>query len=286
MTERDCERWIAIADAAVLGEPVSAADREFEREHQSACPRCRGEASTWSSLRPSRLQVVPNAEDVDEILKLAARDPSRSSPRARTVQISPRAVALGTGAALLAAAAATALWLASSEGRLVSNSPIATAVDSAPSAATTSERTPLVAGRQARATCHEVTLGITLCMTAGTELSSVELSPPHRAVQLVHGHVVASVASQPPGTSFSIATKDGKVTAVEAELGVEVSPNGESWARVHRGKAMARSAGAPRETFLAPEQATRLGSDEARPVAAAERARDSELSSLAPGKGR
>jgi ferric-dicitrate binding protein FerR (iron transport regulator) len=271
MTDRDCERWIAIVDAEVLGESLSAAEREFEREHQAACPRCRSEASIWSTLRPSRLQVVPSAEDVDEILKLAARDDSGRTPSARGMRVSPRAIAVCSGATLIAAAAGVALWLASSESSF----------ERGASVAAVSEKAPLVAGRYPRSTCNEVASGITLCVAAGSELSSVELAPPHRSFQLDRGHLVASIAAQPPGTSFSVATKDGKVTVVGAELGVEVAANGESWARVHQGKALARAAGAPRETFLAPEQTTHLGTDEIQPVAAAERARDLQLLSLA-----
>lgn len=288
MMHRDCERWSAISDAAVLGEPVSSADRQFELEHQAACPRCRGEASIWASLRPSRLQVVPSEEEVEELLSLVATETFLVNPPPARASLPPRAVA--ATAALFAVAAGLIFWLNTptdtAEGLKKATAfsytptPKPTTTAAPPQQPATVEREPSTAMRArhyAKDTCSEVVAGITLCVAAGSEISSMELLPPHRVVRLVRGRAVASLVPQPSGTSFSIATKDGKVTAVGTKFTVEVGAHGESWARVHHGKVVVRGTRPVGETFLLAGQATRLGSEKIEPVTSPDRVRDLRL---------
>jgi FecR protein len=288
MMHRDCVKWSAISDAAVLGEPVSSADREFELEHQATCARCRGEASIWASLRPSRLQLVPSEDEVEEVLSLVSTETYLVEPPAR-VTVGPRALA--ATAALLAMAAGLVLWLktpgkdAADQGMgatAAAYSPPVTTAVRPPSPSVTQGALPTVKARHyATDTCSDVVDGITLCFAAGSEVSSMELLPPHRVVRLVRGRAVASLVPQAPGTSFSIATKDGSVTAVGTQFTVEVGSHGESLARVHHGKVVVRGSRPGAETFLVAGQATRLGSEKIEAVAAPDRSRDVRLLSRA-----
>ncbi len=274
--ERDCERWIAIVDAAVLGDPVPASDREFERDHRAACARCRGEASLWSSLRPSRLQAVPSAEDVDEIVQLFAKEAS-VPPGADSPKGSWRVVAMTAGAVLMAAAAGLVLWLTSLDGAVPGRL--------SPSVVSPGARSLLV-GRYAADTCGDAGAGVVLCVFAQSELAELELSPPRRLVRLTRGNAVASVASQPADTSFSLVTERASVTSAEATFSVDVGQHGETAVRVHEGTVQVRAAGSTTATVLGEGQAFVLGAEKIQAVSPRERESDLRLLSNANADAR
>jgi ferric-dicitrate binding protein FerR (iron transport regulator) len=269
VTDRDCDRWIAIADAAAVGEPVSAAERQFEREHRAVCPQCRSEASLWSSLRPSRLQAVPREEDVDEIVRLfASKAPVEPST---TASWSPRAVAFAfaVGAALLTAAASFVLWGEMDGGN---GGP-----SRLPSSAAPPATLAFSTGHYAADTCGDAGAGITLCVSAGSYITKLELSTPQHRVSLARGHALASVVSPLSGESLSIVTEQGQVTTAGAQFSVEVGPEGKTRVRVHRGKVTSRAAGSKTETLLAEGQSAHLGAANVGPVSEQDRARDFRL---------
>jgi FecR protein len=250
VTDRDCDRWIAIADAAAVGEPVSAAERQFEREHRAVCPQCRSEASLWSSLRPSRLQAVEAST---------------------TASWSPRAVAFAfaVGAALLTAAASFVLWGEMDGGN---GGP-----SRLPSSAAPPATLAFSTGHYAADTCGDAGAGITLCVSAGSYITKLELSTPQHRVSLARGHALASVVSPLSGESLSIVTEQGQVTTAGAQFSVEVGPEGKTRVRVHRGKVTSRAAGSKTETLLAEGQSAHLGAANVGPVSEQDRARDFRL---------
>lgn len=267
MMERDCERWIAIADAAVLGDPVSAAEQEFEREHRAVCARCRGEASLWSSLRPSRLQVVPSAEDVDEIVRLFTKKAPLASPTVAFAR-SPRRFLVVTAGAALLSAAGLLFWIKSKESVEPSR---------LPASAATPATHAFVTGRYSADTCGNAGEGVTLCITAGSEVSDVEFSPPHGIVRLERGRAVASLTSPSHETSLSLVTEHGKVTAVGATFSVELEPHGKTAVRVHEGEVRVSATGSTTETLLGEGQASHLGAEKIETVPKDERERDLRL---------
>jgi ferric-dicitrate binding protein FerR (iron transport regulator) len=295
MTTRDCERWRAICDAGVLGEEVSLAEHEFELQHQASCPHCRAEASLWASLKPNRLHVLPSADEVDEVLRLVPLGPLGTRPDP-SVRPTVRRVAFAATGAALAMAAGFFLWVKTQAAPVAVLTPLPpplAAVGERPrSESLAREATPSVQPAPASTperftedTCRDVVSGITLCVAAGSEIASMDLASPRRIVHLTKGRAIASLVPQPQGTSFSIATKDGSVTAVGTKFTVEVGSNGETLARVHHGKVVVRAPGLVGETFLVAGQGVKMGSEEVAPVSERERARDLRLlSKSVPGK--
>src|SRR5207244_10527984 len=75
----------------------------------------------------------------------------------------------------------------------------------------------------AQDSCSSLVDGIVLCLVAGSEVGEIHTEGPRRTVELKRGRAVASLEPQPAGTSFSITTSAGTVTAVGTIFSVEIS---------------------------------------------------------------
>jgi ferric-dicitrate binding protein FerR (iron transport regulator) len=214
------------------------------------------------------LQAVPSADEVDEIVQLFAKEASVAPPRAESPKGSRRVVAMTAGAVLMAAAAGLVFWLKSLDGAVpgpLSPSAVAPGAHS------------LLIGRYAADTCGDAGAGVVLCVLARSELAELELSPPRRLVRLTRGTAVASVASQPADTSFSLVTERAHVTSAGATFSVDVGEQGETAVRVHEGTVQVRAAGSTTATVLGEGQAFVLGAEKIQTVSTHERERDLRL---------
>jgi hypothetical protein len=169
---------------------------------------------------------------------------------------------------LMAAAAGLVFWLKSLDGPVpgpLSPSAVAPGAHS------------LLIGRYAADTCGDAGAGVVLCVLARSELAELELSPPRRLVRLTRGTAVASVASQPADTSFSLVTERAHVTSAGATFSVDVGEQGETAVRVHEGTVQVRAAGSTTATVLGEGQAFVLGAEKIQTVSTHERERDLRL---------
>ncbi|HET9955827.1 MAG TPA: FecR domain-containing protein [Polyangiaceae bacterium] len=341
-----CERWMEVSDRLMVGEQISAHEREFLRVHASTCSECSVEAAALRELKPLPLHSVPSHEEVDRILQAAfasersvqvaehpvlddsqlettllyvpkraepapgfAPEPERD-PRSLRERIperisqplpqrpaAPRFRAWTAGlltACGVAAAAAGFLVFRQLPRAAIDTASAAVGPSPAPSvgAAQGSPRVALsdsgagsheVITRNQEDTCGEVLSGVTLCLTRGSEVSRVELAGADRTVYLKRGRAIASLAPQPPGTSFSIVTASGRVTAVGTVFSVEVTAEGGSIARVARGKVLVRAPAAGADHALLAGQMLRLGESESLRLTRTDQDQDlSLLEQLAP----
>jgi hypothetical protein len=303
---RDCDYWMDLADRVALGEGVSDREIQFLRTHEASCRSCARETAVFRELGPSTLHAVPSAEEIERVLTQAAlfvppapNDDAGtgSQPQAsklllakarERVRAHPKALLWGA-AALVASAAALVLVLRGGADQpaappaAVAN---VVATQAAPKAAVASD-TPndnLVA-TNTEDTCGTLVTGIVLCLVGGSEVGKVELSTPERVVHLKRGRAIAMLEPQPPGTSFSIATDAGKVTAVGTVFSVEVLADGGVVARVSRGKVRVRSSAPQGEQALLAGQRVRLGESGGSRLTEAEKRRDlSLLETLMPNE--
>jgi ferric-dicitrate binding protein FerR (iron transport regulator) len=289
MRRPECQPWIDISDREAIGDIVTEEERRFQRAHEATCQACADEAAVWRSLDGASLESVLDPRVLEQVLQ-AARAPQideqspfskrRPSPsRRRTV------VGAVVGACALAAAFAF----------------MARRPPAAPSAVSVSENNPVVAtvppetlpappatlspGTEAHITagssptCRMISPGATACLGAGSEVTTARLVSPRRVLDLVRGRVVVSLAPQPQGTSFGVATAAGTVTAVGTIFSVEILANGDTIARCERGEVVVKAAmgNTPEQRLLAGEQ-LRLGDlHAATPLTAHDRRRDLSL---------
>jgi ferric-dicitrate binding protein FerR (iron transport regulator) len=269
----DCERWIELSDRQAVGQPLPSDAREFLDRHARECDQCSKEAAHFRALLvPVGSESQPSDQEVDNILLRATEKapPSRGGGQRRWV--------VGAAAAL-AVAASLALWLRTGEAPspIAAQSSTATPVPARPtqpSAPTTEPTQPAQAG------CSEVVRGVLACTAAGTEITRRDLASPERFLELTRGHIVLSLEPQPQGTSFSIVTAEGRVTAVGTVFSVESSERDGTVARVLEGKVVVRDGrnGAPRP--LRAGESLRLG--EPKPSALSAQEQERELSLLPP----
>jgi tetratricopeptide (TPR) repeat protein len=115
------------------------------------------------------------------------------------------------------------------------------------------------------------------CIAAGTEITRRNLDSPERFLELARGHVVVSLEPQPAGTSFSIVTAEGRVTAIGTVFSVESRERDTTVARVLEGKVAVRDDGSSTPRPLRAGESLRLGTPKASAISAHERERDLSL---------
>jgi hypothetical protein len=134
--------------------------------------------------------------------------------------------------------------------------------------------------------CSEVVPGATVCLAAGTVLARRALTGPERELEIERGRAVVSLLPQPAGTSFSLTSRHGKVTAVGTIFSLEVGADGGAVARVTEGKVLIRAVADGTARPLQAGQALRLGGHEPAPLSDRERERDLALLELADERAR
>lgn len=273
----ECQRWAELADLEALGEPLPSDGRAFQREHEASCPDCAREAATFRAIRVPVNDAPVESGEVARLLGLAAAARARdAASRQRWSSV----LAFGGGAA--ACAAAVWLWFGGrspnvdrNDGRALRSLPAL--AQSSPPTAVEARSTPAQAEASAPG-CSEVVHGATVCVSAGTVIARRALVGPERELEIERGRAVVSLAPQPPGTSFSLTTRHGKVTAIGTIFSLDVSADGVAVARVTEGKVRVRS---DRDGVVRPlqaGQAIRLG--EETPTALSNAERDVDLALL------
>jgi ferric-dicitrate binding protein FerR (iron transport regulator) len=273
----DCQRWVELADLEAVGEQLPADGPAFLRAHAASCAECAREAAIWRAVRPAQEEAAPGQVEVERILSLAAASPVRG----RLIQLPQRwkgALAVSAG---VACAAALVLWLSSrvQPEDTASNGGLAKVVESpgqAPAPSQASAQAP-AASVPAEPQCTQVVPGATLCLAQGTTITRSVLEGADRDVEIASGRAILSLAPQPAGTSFSLSTAAGKVTAVGTIFSVEVNADGSAVARVIEGHVVARAAkdGIPHSVHAG--QALRLGQAQPTQLSAEERELDLAL---------
>lgn len=276
----DCERWVVLADREAVGDALQPEERAFQRTHEGSCEACAREAAIWRALRLPEPDVVPDTREVDRILALAS-----GRPASRLVAMPGRWRRTALVASAAACAAALLFWwtgrreqpeggarllarATSTIGSSLRRIPTARAVPVAP-----------VVEQNAQPHCSEAIPGAIVCLSGGAVIASQQLDSPDRAIEVGRGRAVVSLAPQPAGTSFSLSTAAGKVTAVGTIFSVEIAPDGSTIARVIEGHVLVRAGDAPAQSLRA-GQALRVGEQQPRPLSDQERDQDLELLSL------
>jgi tetratricopeptide (TPR) repeat protein len=190
-------------------------------------------------------------------------------------------------AAAVACAAALVLWIGRDRSEIGSQPAVALR-SGAPPGASASARSALASGdavfpvRSLERGCSEPLGGITLCFVEAA-VDRRGFAEPARSIELVRGRAVVSLLPQPPGTSFSVLTSAGRVTAVGTIFSVEVRADGAVIARVIEGAVEARAAGRDSSQRVEAGQVLRLGDAEPTALSASERAEDLALLPAASG---
>jgi tetratricopeptide (TPR) repeat protein len=104
-----------------------------------------------------------------------------------------------------------------------------------------------------------------------------EVDSKERFLELDRGHIVVSLARQPEGTSFSIVTAAGRVTAVGTVFSVESREDGTTIARVVEGKVAVRQKGDPASRPLRAGESFQLGNRKPSALTREDRERDLAL---------
>jgi ferric-dicitrate binding protein FerR (iron transport regulator) len=274
----DCRRWIELADREAAGEALPTEEQAFQRAHAASCMECAREAAIWRALKAPAAELAPEAAELERIMTLASAGRVRPSPLALPRRW--KSMTLAGGA--IACAAALVLWwnVARPEGpRLAQGTGMPAAQPHrAPAADSTSPAGPVESGAPPH--CSEVIPGATVCFASGAAIASRALEGPERALELARGRAVVSLLPQPPGTSFSLTTALGKVTAVGTIFSVEVRADGATIARVIEGHVLVRAGGTDRAHSVVAGQAFRLGEQQPTPLSDQERDLDLALLSL------
>ena len=240
MKDSTCERWMALADRAALGDPLTADEARFEREHQVRCEECAAESRFWESLGGC-------LADDSEPPRTLCLDPVRVSGR-RRFGWKGWSLAAGSMIAVAAAAAAVVVGFSSRnstqelQGSAGSDARVSLVLVSgqvdvrgAQAAAGAALRpTDVVRVGQGRA-CLAYSSGTSACVGRGSELRVVAADSEQRRLSLRTGAVVCQLDTQPAGVRFSVETERGRVTAKGTVFAVEHLPNSEIALRVHRG---------------------------------------------------
>jgi hypothetical protein len=280
----ECERWIELADREAVGESLSEAARAFQLAHVAVCAECAKETALWHAMRSAPSDGPPSAGEVDEVLRGVAELGQRRQFAARR-----RRTLLVAAALPVACAAAVALWWRSAPG------PAALVEANARSVAAASGRPVLAPGSgldhsapqpaaptaalSPTASCSQPIAGVTVCLGPGTEVTRRALDGADRLLEIQRGRAVVSLVPQPAGTTFSIGTSAGKVTAVGTIFSVEIGSDAVAVARVIRGHVLVRATDDVARPLNAGET-LRIGSPTPTPLAAEDRARDLALLSL------
>jgi tetratricopeptide (TPR) repeat protein len=122
---------------------------------------------------------------------------------------------------------------------------------------------------------------VTVCLAAETEITARALDGVDRLLQLGQGRAVVSLVPQPRGTTFSIATSAGKVTAVGTVFSVEIGADGASVARVLHGRVLVRATADGIARPLQAGETMRIGEESATPLSADDKKRDLALLAVA-----
>jgi ferric-dicitrate binding protein FerR (iron transport regulator) len=282
---RDCQRWTELSDRRAVGQPLSDEDQGFLRDHVQRCDECqREEAALLGLITPPPADDMPSDQEVESLLRRVTETASRER------RMSHRHWG-GVAAGTLAVAAAVAFWISQpiapppSDGAgLVARNQ--TATDAVAPAARTAAPVPSPAQQDqakplaAESACAEVVSGIWACPATDTVITQRALDSKERTLELGRGRLVASLVPQPKGTSFSIVTAAGRVTAVGTVFSVESQDDGTTIARVLEGKVAVVTAGSTRPRFVRAGEALRLG--DSRPSALSTEDRERDLALLSP----
>jgi hypothetical protein len=269
----DCRRWVELADREAAGEALLTEEQAFQRTHAASCAECGREAAIWRALRVPEADLAPEAEELERIVALA-----RARPRPSVISLPLRWKGVTLGGVAVACAAAAVLWW-SGEGarggspRLAKGTVASVALrHRGPAANGASPAAPV------EPHCSEVIPGATVCFARGTAVASRALEGPERALEIARGRAVVSLLPQPAGTSFSLTTAAGKVTAVGTIFSVEVRADGATIARVIEGHVLVRAGQTDTAHSVVAGQAFRLG--EQQPTLLSDQERDLDLALL------
>jgi hypothetical protein len=268
----DCVRWTQLSDRDAVGQTVAEGEREFLSLHAQTCEQCSREDAVFRAL------LAPPASDEQPSELEAAGILGRVTERlARERQAWQRRWVAGASGAL-AIAAGVAVWVTrSGDAAAPASAPIA--VHSlrqapVPPPATSVTRPATASG------CAEVVAGVLACTAEATVITRRDIVSNERFLELDRGHIVVSLARQPEGTTFSIVTAAGRVTAVGTVFSVESREDGTTIARVVEGNVAVRQTGDATSRPLRAGESLRLGKP--KPSALTQEERERDLALLPP----
>jgi TolA-binding protein len=278
----DCQRWVELTDREAVGEDLLTEERAFQHAHAATCADCAQEAAIWRALKAPAVELAP-AGEAERLVGLAA---ARLSI-APSIGLRQRWKAAAVAGGVMACAAALVLWWSGSlerdsgeGGHLLAKggATLGARLRRIPAAQGASRPQPVESASQAH--CSEVIPGAMVCLASGTVIAARQLDGPDRVLEVARGRAVVSLAPQPPGTSFSLSSASGKVTAVGTIFSVEVGADGSTIARVVEGHVRVRSGESGTTHSLVAGQAFHLGEPQPTPLVDQDRDLDLELLSL------
>ncbi|WP_394834974.1 tetratricopeptide repeat protein [Pendulispora rubella] len=244
-----CVRWIELSDREAVGDPLSADEKAFVREHVASCLECRAEAEVWEKM--------PSLLDEPVAAHRRARRPWLTG--ARTLGLSVAAAAIAAcfvawrahdeqGAPVVAAVPkdATAIVVVAGGG--------AVEIDGQPGAVGQKlERGAVMVAREGSA-CIVVPPTVRACVVRGTVLRLADLGA-HARLELLGGKVAVELDPLPAGRSFGISTRAGSAIAVGTAFSVEMPPDDAPViTRVLQGQVLVRASNGAEQRVAAHEK--------------------------------
>jgi hypothetical protein len=314
MSSSERELWEGIVDREALGEPPSAEERARRDLLARTDADCAAETEVYRALGAALGKASRPADAGDRLIQTALR--VNASELSAPLAPAPRSLRAraGVAAGVVSVLAAGAVLFASrAETTVVKLAPASSVVVPPKVASTPSdvERTARLEGVEGAVLVDGATPGrgthvalgsrvqigtgraclaferdVVACAGAGSEVRVTALGA-RQELELVKGHLVAVLKSQPAGSHFAVSTTSGVVRAVGTVFAVEVAPAGGTTLRVVEGSVAARTSGV--ERLVEPGQELVLGAGDTSPLRASDLERDrvvvSAVPSFAPALG-
>ena len=242
MSRLDCERWASLFDRRSVGDALGEDEILFSRQHEASCAECRRELGVWESFG-SVVAEAPAAPSIDSLAltellrqKLAAQATEATKgvvpitaarrPLARRAAYAGGLIALAASVALVARLRReqpAALQVADVHVTLTSADG---AVDQKSTEAGAAVREGVALRAAGGPLCLSIEPSVRACLADGSEAVLADATLAHRRFDLKKGRMSVSLDPQPRGTTFTVSTEAGTVTAVGTLFSVEVPQDG------------------------------------------------------------
>jgi hypothetical protein len=223
-----------------VGDELSDDEMAFSRQHEASCAECRRELGVWESFGAVVAEAPRAPVDslaLTEILRQKLAAQARREPDLAPIELvrRPRGRRVAYVAAIVALAASVALVVKTRR-----DDPAATqladvhvtmaSADGSVDQKTTEAGTVVRQGVALRAAggplCLSVEPSVRACLAEGSEAVLADATLAHRRFDLKRGRISVSLDPQPRGTTFTVSTEAGTVTAVGTLFSVEVPQDG------------------------------------------------------------
>ncbi len=227
-----CSRWAAVSDREAIGDALSPEEQRYLQDHPAVCDSCAAFAGVQRELE-ALLEPDENRQSRMHRRAGGSRLPQTMWPAPRLARV---ALALGALAACAAFSWKLAEQPAPPPAAMAAHlSSVGDGVDVDGDRAREGMPLPMgavvltLAGRA----CLDIQSAtgsnagnIHACLSPASRVRVTELDGARRRLEVLAGKLSVELDPQPPGTSFTVETREGTVTAIGTAFSVEVPEDG------------------------------------------------------------